>query len=199
MQSSDKLVAYCLLSVQLFSLKYESKHLGQHFQACFDRELNAVNFLSIFFSWTLNFAIFRLKIILGTFHPPGVVLSGYQRATWSIMEVHPVINMCTKFQVPNAKCRVKLLIASTVCVYPWTCFSGILSGVHIMLKTYSSVDSCVRILLLYFFSPDFAVCAHARLIWVAVTAFCTVPLGRSSSCIRLIRTSNGKLLAARAS
>jgi len=29
------------------------------------------------------------------------------------MEVRPVMNMCTKFQVPNAKCRVKLLIAST--------------------------------------------------------------------------------------
>ena len=47
-------------------------------------------------------------MIFGMFHPPGVVLRGFQRGTRSIMEeVYPVMNMCAKFLVPNAILRLK--------------------------------------------------------------------------------------------
>jgi len=55
------------------------------------------------------------------FHSTGVVPRGYQRATRSIMEVYPVMNMCTKFQVPNAKCRIRPKLAAYSLHYSVLC------------------------------------------------------------------------------
>ena len=61
------------------------------------------------------------------FHPQGVVLRGYQCGTRSIMEVHPVTNMCTKFQVPNAIFRLKTYFGG--CFIPRDC-SEVLPACH---------------------------------------------------------------------